>query len=108
MRIRDRIELARFLIARVAPEVRAKGRRERPSATQPGCWSYECHGLHFVLAEEVLLAPDEPVTSSCLDVWANGGRKVFSVAWKPGQRWLPPQIITCKSGTWIQRLGFEN
>jgi hypothetical protein len=108
MRIRDRIELARFLIARVAPEVRAKGCRERPSATQPGWWLYESHELQFVLTENVLLTPDETVTSSCLDVWPNGGRKVFSVAWKPEQPWLPPQISTFKSGTWIQRLGFED
>jgi hypothetical protein len=106
VRIRDRLELARFLIARIAPDVKANGRRERPSAMQPGCWSYEVNGLQFVLAEKVLLRPDDAATSSSLDVWPQGGSKVFSVAWKPEQPWVPPEIACCKPGAWIEWLGF--
>lgn len=106
MRIRSRLELARFLITRVAPEVKAKGQRWHPSATEPGCWSYHANGLQFVLAENVLLRPDDAVTSCSLDVWPDGGRKVFSVAWKAEQPWLPPEIASCNPGPWLERLDF--
>jgi hypothetical protein len=104
MRVRDKLELARFLIARVALEVKSKGDRHHHSATHPGYWSYGSNGLQFALTENVLLRPNDAVTSSSLDVWPDGGRKVFSVSWKPEQPWLPPEVATCKRGPWVEQL----
>lgn len=106
MRTRDRLELARFLIERVAPEVRAKGVFQRASAMQPGCLTYHSHELQFVFTENVLIRPNEGVTSCSLDVWPDGAGKVFSMVWKPERPWLPPEIVSCKPGPWIERLGF--
>ena len=106
MRIADRLGLAGLLIARIVPEVKAKGVRTAHSATTPGSWEYGFNGLQFVLTENVLLGPGEAVTSCSLDVWPDFGKKAFSAVWKPEQPWLPPEIVSCKSGPWVKQLGF--
>jgi hypothetical protein len=59
----------------------------------------------LILVENVLLAPDDPVLSSLVDVFSSSG-KVSSARWRPNQPWLPPTFVSCRRGEWISTLGY--
>lgn len=107
MRSADKLVIARYLIERWAPDVKAKGRYQQATGLQPSYWMYQTTDLKIGLAENALLFPDDSAVANILDVWPLPGGKVFSVNWKPQQPWLPPDIRACKPGPWLQTLGME-
>lgn len=98
-----RLELARFIMKAVRPEVKSEGAYKPASPSSPGAWHLTRGDVEIMVTENALLSPDDPTLSSVVDVWSNG-RKVFSARWLPNQPWIPPTIVVARRGEWVNIL----
>ena len=88
-----RLELARFIVEAVRPEVKSEGAYEPASSSKPGAWYLTCGEVEIMVTENALLSPDDPALSSVVDVWSSGCQ-VFSARWLPNQPWILPTMLS--------------
>ena len=100
----DKLAIAKAAIEILAPLARSTGKYHPAGALEPAHWALDKEGCHISLAEKVLLSPVDSSLSCLLDVWPAKERKVFSVSWEPDRPWVPPRVVCCKRGDWIDKL----
>ena len=101
----ERLALANQLIGILVPRVKMHGIRVAARGASPGYWTLEANGIIVSLAENVLLLPSDPTTSSLLDIWPIGQRKVFSARWQPARPWIPAEVVCLRPGGWLAQFG---
>lgn len=103
-----RLDVARWAIQVISPQVRTHGSHHPATAVEPSHWVWDKGSIHLVLTEQVLPHPDGTSLENLVDIWAGaGGLKVLSLSWSPSKPWIPPLVSTFKGGDWLLELSYE-
>jgi hypothetical protein len=106
----DRAAVANWAVHTLAVRVRKEGAFTPPTPAIPASiWEMNSGEVRVHLADGLLLLPDDPELSVLLDVWpGERARKCLSVSWMPSRPWLPPRLVSFKSGPWLGTLDFSS
>jgi hypothetical protein len=102
------LEIARWAIATLPSRVKGSGAYVPATAVAPSFWGYDENGCSLLLSENALRRPTDAAVSTILDIWVEGGAKVFALSWVECTPWMPPNIGLFKAGDWLYRLGWRH
>jgi hypothetical protein len=90
------LELARLVIRSIVPIAQLKG---EPLSSKGGICGQVlvANGLQITYVPAICVTPGGTM-SSLVDIWPQGGRKVFSIGWDP------LVVVTYKPGPWVGAL----
>jgi len=94
----DKRFITQLAIEVLVPMVEEKGSLLELKGNAPLARQLLTHGLTIVYAQQVPTGLQQQPFSALLDIWPQGGLKVFSA------RWSPLECVCFRQGPWIEAL----